>query len=315
MLVLAIDSSTPQLTVGIVQVSADSDAKLPTLHTRAQQTPVLNHGHMEQLVPLIQQCCAEAEINPQQLDAVVVGTGPGPFTGLRVGMATAASFASALAISCHGVGSLDAIAFAAATQLELTQQYNQASQPQPNRPLATITDARRREVYLAGFYASDEPVAVLADDGANRTIASHMRTIDPTVLKPDAAAELLHSAFAAADANTDASATASATQQLLHLAGAPTQVEAVAQLLEATATATTNTTSTATQYPEPWALVVAALHQLGGSVSALQGTAEPLVAQYLRRPDAVPPKPKPRSSALPPTDVVAKQISELQGRE
>ncbi len=69
----------------------------------------------------------------EQLDAVVVGCGPGPFTGLRVGMATAAAYGHALDIPVYGVCSLDAIG-GATTGASLV-----------------VTDARRREVYWARY--------------------------------------------------------------------------------------------------------------------------------------------------------------------
>ncbi|MFZ2172727.1 MAG: tRNA (adenosine(37)-N6)-threonylcarbamoyltransferase complex dimerization subunit type 1 TsaB, partial [Rhodococcus sp. (in: high G+C Gram-positive bacteria)] len=81
------------------------------------------------------ECLSEAGHVAADLDAVVVGEGPGPFTGLRVGMATAAAFADALGIPVHGVCGLDAI----------------AAQVGGDRDLLVVTDARRREVYWARY--------------------------------------------------------------------------------------------------------------------------------------------------------------------
>jgi tRNA threonylcarbamoyl adenosine modification protein YeaZ len=67
------------------------------------------------------------------LDAVLVGCGPGPFTGLRVGMATAAAFGHALNIPVYGVCSLDAIGVCTSGDV------------------LVVTDARRREVYWARY--------------------------------------------------------------------------------------------------------------------------------------------------------------------
>ena len=67
------------------------------------------------------------------LDAVVVGCGPGPFTGLRAGMATAAAYGHALGIPVHGVCSLDAIGV------------------RTTGDTLVVTDARRREVYWARY--------------------------------------------------------------------------------------------------------------------------------------------------------------------
>lgn len=91
--------------------------------------------HAEVLTPNILAVLAEAGVAAADLDAVVVGVGPGPFTGLRVGMATGAAFGDALGVPVHGVCSLDAIA------AELPQEPN----------LLVVTDARRREVYSARY--------------------------------------------------------------------------------------------------------------------------------------------------------------------
>lgn len=97
-------------------------------------------AHAEVLTPRIMECLDEAGATPTDLDGVVVGVGPGPFTGLRVGMATAAAFADALGIPVHGVCSLDAIA----------EQVG-AEQVGEKRDLLVVTDARRREVYWARY--------------------------------------------------------------------------------------------------------------------------------------------------------------------
>ncbi len=76
-----------------------------------------------------------------RVDAIVCGTGPGPFTGLRVGMVTAAALGHALNRPVHGVCTLDAIAHDARP-----------------RPLLVVTDARRREVYWAAYDADGHRV-------------------------------------------------------------------------------------------------------------------------------------------------------------
>ncbi|MDO5030098.1 MAG: tRNA (adenosine(37)-N6)-threonylcarbamoyltransferase complex dimerization subunit type 1 TsaB [Corynebacterium sp.] len=126
--ILAVDTSTPQVTAGIVQVS-DDGRELTTL---AQQLHLDARAHNEVLVPLIQQALADSGLAANDLGGVVVGCGPGPFTGLRVGMATAASYADALGIPCHGICSLDALASDTSDEL-------------------VVTDARRREVYFTAY--------------------------------------------------------------------------------------------------------------------------------------------------------------------
>jgi tRNA threonylcarbamoyl adenosine modification protein YeaZ len=95
--------------------------------------------HGELLMPAVLGACAEAGWTLQDVGAVVVGTGPGPFTGLRVGMVTAAALGDALDVPVHGVCSLDAIAAEASGGTEA------------DGPLLVVTDARRREVYWAAY--------------------------------------------------------------------------------------------------------------------------------------------------------------------
>ena len=152
MSILAVDTSTPQVTAGIV---CDGETVAEQLHLDAR-------AHNEVLVPLIQQCLTDSGMAATELDAVVVGCGPGPFTGLRVGMATAASFADALGIPCYGICSLDALASGAGSA----------------RDELVVTDARRREVYFAAYR-----------DG--------QRVFGPAVAKPADVMELLKEEVAA----------------------------------------------------------------------------------------------------------------------
>lgn len=128
MFVLALDTSSPAVTAGIVAV--DDDVRLV-----ASRAPLNSRGHGELLAPAIHDALAEASITPAELGAVVAGVGPGPFTGLRVGLVTAAMFAELLQIPVYAVCSLDAIAAAAEDQGELI----------------VATDARRKEVYWARY--------------------------------------------------------------------------------------------------------------------------------------------------------------------
>lgn len=123
--VLAIDTATTTLTVGIVDH--------PRGVVLAQRGRTHARGHAEVLTPFLLECLAEAGLARSDLGAVIVGCGPGPFTGLRVGMATAAAFGDALGIAVHGVCSLDAIAHG-----------------HPGEAVV-LTDARRKEVYWARY--------------------------------------------------------------------------------------------------------------------------------------------------------------------
>lgn len=129
MLLLALDTATSAVVAGVVELPDTGAAPL----TRAVRVADDARKHGELLMPGVLAACAQARIELRDLDAVVVGIGPGPFTGLRVGMVTAAALGDALDLPVHGVCSLDAIAVEAAC----------------GQPLAVVTDARRREVYWA----------------------------------------------------------------------------------------------------------------------------------------------------------------------
>lgn len=128
MLVLALDTATPASTAALVEVTGGG------LKGVAERRTVDPRAHGEKLAPEIVATLAGAGVRPGELGAIVAGLGPGPFTGLRVGLATAASMGQALSIPTYGVCSLDALGRAAG----------------PGRVLIA-TDARRREVYFATY--------------------------------------------------------------------------------------------------------------------------------------------------------------------
>ncbi|WP_235912482.1 tRNA (adenosine(37)-N6)-threonylcarbamoyltransferase complex dimerization subunit type 1 TsaB [Ruania zhangjianzhongii] len=122
--------------------------------------------HVETLTPLITACLQQAEADPAQITEVAVGTGPAPFTGLRVGLITARTFAEARGIPAFGVSSLEAIAAAAAT---------------PGTEILVATDARRREVYWGRYRRTETGVQTVAGPGvatAAELAAEHTDLID-----------------------------------------------------------------------------------------------------------------------------------------
>jgi tRNA threonylcarbamoyl adenosine modification protein YeaZ len=127
MVILAIDTATPAVTAGVVRLD---DVNVEVL---AERVTVDARAHAEQLTPNVVGALVDAGLTVDDLDAVVVGCGPGPFTGLRVGMATAAAFGHALGLPVHGVCSLDAIGI------------------DTSGDALVVTDARRREVYWARY--------------------------------------------------------------------------------------------------------------------------------------------------------------------
>ena len=123
--ILAIDTATPALIVGVVCDGV----------TRSETVLNDSHAHNELLVPATLRMLDDAHLTFSDLDAIVVGVGPGPFTGLRVGMATAAAFGDARHIPVYGVPTHDAIA-------------HNVGNP---KNLVVATDARRKEVYWSSY--------------------------------------------------------------------------------------------------------------------------------------------------------------------
>ncbi|WP_392544596.1 tRNA (adenosine(37)-N6)-threonylcarbamoyltransferase complex dimerization subunit type 1 TsaB [Oryzobacter sp. 24SJ04S-52] len=135
MIVLGIDTTTSAIAVGL----ADGARVLASL------ARVDARGHTEHLAPLVQRLLDDAGLTPRDLTDVVVGTGPGPFTGLRVGMVTGVTMGHALGLPVHGVCSLDVLAHAALGAHD---------------EVLVATDARRKEVYWARYRAGSGGVGL-----------------------------------------------------------------------------------------------------------------------------------------------------------
>ncbi|MEO8517726.1 MAG: tRNA (adenosine(37)-N6)-threonylcarbamoyltransferase complex dimerization subunit type 1 TsaB [Dermatophilaceae bacterium] len=131
MLLLAIDTATSAITVAL----HDGRSML------AESSTLDSRRHGEYVAPAMAEVLDRAGRSPADVTAVVSGTGPGPFTGLRVGLVTARTFAFARGIPVFGVCSLDALAHQAWLEDEagLGQSF------------VVATDARRKEVYWARY--------------------------------------------------------------------------------------------------------------------------------------------------------------------
>ncbi|MFC8922325.1 tRNA (adenosine(37)-N6)-threonylcarbamoyltransferase complex dimerization subunit type 1 TsaB [Cellulosimicrobium sp. NPDC057127] len=160
--VLALDTSA-SVTVAVV---GDDGARL------ARRDAPERRRHAEALAPLVDEALAEAGVDRTELAAVAVGTGPAPFTGLRVGLVTARAIGFALGVPVLGVPSLDAVAAQAVSDLGLTTDDE----------VLVTTDARRREVYWARYrvvaHEGPHAVPVLAtvagpDVGPAAAVAEH----------------------------------------------------------------------------------------------------------------------------------------------
>jgi tRNA threonylcarbamoyladenosine biosynthesis protein TsaB len=140
---LAFDTATPAVTVAL----HDGERVV------ASCTKVDARRHGELLAPGITAVLDEAWVPRQDITAVAVGVGPGPFTGLRVGLVTARTLALALDIPAYGVCSLDVLAAQAVDDGTV------------DRPFLVATDARRKEVYWAAY---DERGTRLGDPQVSR---------------------------------------------------------------------------------------------------------------------------------------------------
>ena len=136
MLVLGFDTATPAVSVAlhdgerVVAAASALDAR----------------RHSELLTPMIAKIMADAGASRADLTAIAVGVGPGPYTGLRVGLMTARVLGSVLGLPVSGVCSLDVIAAC-------------AGPASPAGSFLVATDARRREVYWARYDAAGRRIA------------------------------------------------------------------------------------------------------------------------------------------------------------
>ncbi|EKX68255.1 tRNA (adenosine(37)-N6)-threonylcarbamoyltransferase complex dimerization subunit type 1 TsaB [Streptomyces ipomoeae] len=139
MLLLALDTATPAVTVAlhdgtdVVAASSQVDAR--------------RHGEL--LLPAVDRVLAEAGTRLDAVTGIVVGIGPGPYTGLRVGLMTADTFGLALGVPVHGLCTLDGLAYASDVE----------------GPFVVATDARRKEVYWAKY---DGPRARVTEPAVDR---------------------------------------------------------------------------------------------------------------------------------------------------
>lgn len=132
---------------GVLLLSIDSSAGASAALIRDGEPLQVWHteettSHAEVLAPAVQRLLAQAGVTGEDLDGVVVGVGPGPFTGLRVGLALAHALAEAWGKPLQGICSLDSLALRA-TDAGIDGEF------------LVATDARRREVYWAQYVSDD----------------------------------------------------------------------------------------------------------------------------------------------------------------
>lgn len=158
-MLLAFDTATALVSVAL------HDGERVVVELSSEQP--MKHG--EHLAPLITRAMSDAGIVRQDLTAIAVGVGPGPFTGLRVGLVTARTLGFVLQVPVYGVCSLDIIA-AEVVGSEVVGSGIVGS----GGGFLVATDARRKEVYLASY---DELGRRLAGPAVSRP--AHVATTTP----------------------------------------------------------------------------------------------------------------------------------------
>jgi tRNA threonylcarbamoyladenosine biosynthesis protein TsaB len=154
LLILAIETSSPQ---GSVAVGRDGAVLAQRVHKGGD-------AHAEALFPLLDELLNEAAVTRHELQAVAVGTGPGSFTGLRVGIAFAEGIATGLGVPLIGVQSLANLAWSCA-------------HPVTAEVVGALLDARRNELFFAAF-GRDQQLRVepelIAIEGAREHIEQRL---------------------------------------------------------------------------------------------------------------------------------------------
>jgi tRNA threonylcarbamoyladenosine biosynthesis protein TsaB len=168
-IVLGLDTATPATVVGLRLADGH------TLQARDDPDARQRPGHATRLLPLANDLLVEAHIDWPGVERIAVGVGPGTFTGLRIGIATARGLAQSLGVDLVGVSSLRALAHGALAHGSLVQgTLVHDTDDHAQRVLAAI-DARRSEVFVAAYEGGQELIA-------------------PQAVSPDGLAELLESA-------------------------------------------------------------------------------------------------------------------------
>ena len=182
MLVLALDSSATA-SVALARVHGSEAGASFEILTRYESEDTRSHA--EVMGPYAQAALQDAGVRGEDLDAILTGTGPGPFTGLRAGIVTARALGFAWSVPVYGMMSLTALAERAVSgvaageaggdtageeNVERAFASAEGAEPVEGTELLVLSDARRREVYSARYRVNGEGYSLV--DGPNVCPAS-----------------------------------------------------------------------------------------------------------------------------------------------
>jgi tRNA threonylcarbamoyladenosine biosynthesis protein TsaB len=157
LIVLGFDTATAATVVGLTL----ADGR--TLQARDDPTGEQRPGHATRLLPLASGLLAEAGLRWSELERIAVGVGPGTFTGLRIGIATARGVAQSLGVALVGVSSLRALAYGVsdrtAEEAGGADDANGAPAPDEGAGVLAVIDARRGEAFVAAYDGDVELIA------------------------------------------------------------------------------------------------------------------------------------------------------------
>ncbi len=163
--VLGLDTATAATAVALRLADGS------TTQARDDPRPGEHPGHATRLLEMAGELLAEAGVGWREIDRIAVGVGPGGFTGLRVGIATARGLAQSLSAEIVGVSSLRALAYAA-----LVDEDRRGKEDADADSILAVIDARRGEVFAAAY---ERPARHGSEAGAA------IELVSPSALAPD----------------------------------------------------------------------------------------------------------------------------------
>ena len=179
MLVLALDSSA---TASVALARIDSDAPGASAEILASYESEDTRSHAEVMAPYAAQVLADTGLDGAAVDAVLTGTGPGPFTGLRAGIMTARTLGFAWNKPVYGLMSLTAIVERAFADGTFRDSRTAANSGMNRAAVETLvaSDARRREIYCALFAVTENGYSLAAGPSVGPAHQTHAPAYDPS---------------------------------------------------------------------------------------------------------------------------------------